>query len=149
MKSLLQNICIFIYVTWQFQKCGLRDFRFNICQIRPLTKKQPSKKRNSLILMVQTKFRQKLWSHFFTKSTFWSQSRDHLKHVECSTSSLIFDKFDFLTNKHPTKGTILYQWFKSNLSISYEVTSSKFLHFDISHVTIPKLGLENFQFNIH
>ena len=68
--------------------------------------------------------------------------------MECSTSSLIFDKFDFLTNKHPTKGTILYQWFKSNLGKSYEVTSSKFLHFDISHVTIPKRGLENVQFNI-
>ena len=30
-----------------------------------------------------------------------------------------------VTNK-PKEGTILYQWFKSNLSKSYKVTSSKY-----------------------
>ena len=53
--------------------------------------------------MVKIKFGKKLWSQFFKISIFWSQSRDHLKIVNCSTSSLTFDKFYFLTNKRPYK----------------------------------------------
>ena len=49
--------------------------------------------------MFQVKFGQKYWSHFLQILTFWSKSRDYLKNVECSTSSLIFDEFDFPTNK--------------------------------------------------
>ena len=38
----------------------------------------------------------------------------------------------------PKKRTPLYCWFKSNLDKIYEITSSKWWHFNISHVTISK-----------
>ena len=53
--------------------------------------------------MVQIQFAQKLWSHFFQILTFWYQSRDHLKNVDRSTSSLVFDKFHLSTNRQPLK----------------------------------------------
>ena len=59
--------------------------------------------------------------------------------MDCSISSLILDKFDFRLINDPKKGTLLYLRFKSNLSKSYEVTSSKYYHFDIGHVTISKM----------
>ena len=36
-------------------------------------------------------------------STSWCQSRDHFKNVDCSTSSLIFNIFNFSTNIRPNK----------------------------------------------
>ena len=47
-------------------------------------------KTNSFISKVKMKFRQKLWSNFFKILIFWYQSRDQLKDVDRSTSSLIF-----------------------------------------------------------
>ena len=45
----------------------------------------------------------------------------------------------FLLIKNPQKRTPLYRWFKSNLDKNYEVTSSKYQYFDISHVKISKM----------
>ena len=42
----------------------------------------------------------------------------------------------------PKKRTFLYRWLNSNLNKSYEGVSSKYLHFDISHVIISKILTE-------
>ena len=61
-------------------------------------------------------------------STFWYQSSDHFKNVDCSTPSLILAKFDltFRLINDPEKVTPLYRWFKSNLNEIYPLTSSKY-----------------------
>ena len=48
--------------------------------------------------MVQIKFEQKLLGHFFKILTFPYQSRDHFENMDCSTSSLIFAKFNHSAN---------------------------------------------------
>ena len=51
--------------------------------------------------MVQIKFEQKLWTHFFKVLPFWYQLPGHFKNVDCSTSSLLFAKLDFSAYKRP------------------------------------------------
>ena len=53
--------------------------------------------------------------------------------VSCSINST------FRLINDPKKGTLLHQWFKSNLGKSYEVSSSKYWHLDISHVTTSNM----------
>ena len=79
MKSILKNINLLISVRWQFQKYGLQYFRFKFDWS---TNKQPEKKITPFISIVQMKFGQNLWSHFFKISTFWYQPHEHFKNVE-------------------------------------------------------------------
>ena len=80
----------------------------SIFAIFDLSANKQYKKKNYFISMVQIKFGQKLWNHFFKISTFWCQSRDPFKNVDCSTPSLIFDKFNLLANKRPLKMELFY-----------------------------------------
>ena len=59
--------------------------------------------------------------------------------MDCNTFGSIFAIFDLSANKQYKKRTTLYQWFKSNLDKSYEITSSKYRPFDVSHVTLLKM----------
>ena len=106
--------------TGAFQKFGLLD--------KIWTNKGPSN-RNSLKSRVPIKFEQKLWDHSFKISVFWFQLRDFLKHVDCSTSNLVFSKINFPKKKSSKTKTPSNRWSKSNLSRSYEVTNSRYQKF--------------------
>ena len=61
------------------------------------------------------------------------------ENVDCSTSSLIINKSNLRLISSSKLGAFLYRLLKENLDKSYEVTSSKFKHFDISDATISKM----------
>ena len=109
-KSWSQSFKILIFwYQWRdnFQNVDCSTSGLIYAQFDLSTNKQPPKE-NPFISMARTKCGQKSWSHFFKISTFLYQSRDHLKNVRCSTSSLIFAKFDILANKPLWKKKLLY-----------------------------------------
>ena len=73
----------------------------------PIIKPKDLKKSN------QIKPGRKSWSHYFKR--FCYQSRDHLKHGNCSTSSWYSPKSNFIQTKGPQREAPWNRYLKSNL----------------------------------
>ena len=67
-----------------------------------------TKKRPPLYRWLKPNLDKKLWSHFYNILTFYYQSRHQIKNIDSSTSSWIFDIFDFSTIKTTLKKEHFY-----------------------------------------
>ena len=103
-----QKLCshFFQILTFSYQSHGnlkimyCNTFNLIFAKFDLSTIKRPSN-RISLKMVFQIKFTQKLLNQFCKKLTFYCQSRVHLEMVHCSSSSLMFARFDLSTKKRP------------------------------------------------
>ena len=87
-----------------------------------------------------------LWGHLFKILTHLYQSRKHFKNVDCSTSSIIFAKFDLLARKKELLHIDGWNQIWAKVMKSLIQNINILISFAWPSQTC---GLEYFQFNIH